>query len=78
LTATAFIRAVAIAALAALLLAVVVTWLDWRLNPGGVFHDAGVTNWKAVGETVASWFLPAFPVIAALALPITYWFSRRG
>ena len=71
------VRAFAFAALAALLLAAVMTGLDWRLNPGGVFHSAGVTHWRAVGETLASWFLPAFPLFTALALLIAYGLLRR-
>ena len=34
------------------------TWRDWRLNPGGLFHSPPGTHWGTVLETAWSWFWP--------------------
>lgn len=44
--------------LVGVLTACVMTFLDWRLNPAGVFHRGGQTNWDPVLDTAFSWFLP--------------------
>lgn len=41
-----------------LLVAAIMTALDWRFNPGGIFHDINGTDWEIVRETAFSWFLP--------------------
>lgn len=49
----------------------VMTILDWRLNPGGIFHNANGTEWVVVMETALSWFLPvaaAGSVVGAVIL----------
>ena len=43
------------------------TWSDWRLNPGGIFHGASGTNWSFVFETAISWFVPAIPAAVILS-----------
>ncbi len=48
--------------------AATMTFLDWRLNPGGIFHDEMGTHWKVVWDTAISWFLP----VAAIAT-VTVW-----
>jgi phosphate/sulfate permease len=61
--------------------AAVMTWLDWRLNPAGIFRDAGGTHWSFVAETFASWFIPVFWAagIAALAVfALRGWLAGRG
>lgn len=47
--------------------AAIMTFLDWRLNPGGVFHDEAGTHWRAVWQTLISWFLPVALVVTAFA-----------
>lgn len=49
---------------AGVLVALAMTGNDWRLNPGGVFHDAEGTDWRIVGETALSWFLPVAALVA--------------
>lgn len=34
------------------------TLLEWRLNPGGIFHLGDKTDWAIVQETALSWFVP--------------------
>lgn len=50
------------------LLAAVMTGLDWRKNPGGIFHGPDGTHWTIVGETFFSWFWPALPAMVLLIL----------
>lgn len=64
-------QAVLVGATLGLVVSSVVTFLDWRLNPGGIFHGDAGTNWIVVAETGFSWFLPVAAgasVVAALAL----------
>ncbi len=54
-----------------LIVAAIMTTLDWRLNPGGIFYNAQGTKWGIVGETAFSWFLPvglAGSVVAVILL----------
>ena len=53
------------------------TFLDWRLNPGGIFHDAENTHWGVVWDTAISWFLPVGGIATALALLILLVLERR-
>jgi len=59
-------------------LACITSFLDWRLNPDGIFHDAESTNWAIVWETAASWFLPFTASVSVLAWLGLYIFSRRS
>ena len=63
-----FLSSLTVGLLAGLVVATVATLLDWRLNPGGIFHDAAGTNWAVVAETAMSWFLPVALLVAAVAL----------
>ncbi len=60
-----------------LLVSAVMTFLDWRLNPGGIFHDAAGTHWNVVCETAVSWWLPTAAVASLAALPCVTWRLRR-
>ena len=61
-----------------LTVAAVMTFLEWRLNPGGIFHGAEGTNWSFVMDTALSWFGPVFVFASVLALPVAIWLSRRN
>ncbi len=56
--------------------AAIMTFMDWRLNPGGIFHGADGSDWSIVLETALSWFGPVFALSTALALGVCYWRSR--
>lgn len=70
-----WLAALAAGAAAGLAAAATATFLDWRLNPGGIFRDADGTRWAVVAETASSWFWPVALLVAALAVPVAY---RRG
>ena len=53
---------------AGLIVAATMTFLDWRLNPGSIFHDGTGTHWNMVWDTAISWFLP----VAAIATASTW------
>jgi hypothetical protein len=59
------------------LVASTMSFLDWRLNPGGLFHGPGGTSWRVVWETWVSWFVPVFFLVAAVALSVVLWRSQR-
>lgn len=40
---------------------------DWKLNPGGIFHNDQGTQWDIVMETVTSWWLPVSVWVTALS-----------
>lgn len=71
----------AVAAGTATSVAAVMTWLDWRLNPAGIFRSADGTHWRFVAETFASWFVPVLCVAGAAALVVLllhrWWTGRR-
>jgi H+/Cl- antiporter ClcA len=56
----------------------VMTFQDWCLNPGGIFHsERQGTQWSFVWDTWISWFLPVtltWVVIATIALYIYNYF----
>ena len=55
----------------------VASFMDWQLNPGGIFHGAAGTNWSIVWATWASWFAPVFLLVAVLLIPALVWYTRR-
>lgn len=65
------------ALLIALAVAVVPAFIDWRLNPGGVFRGAEGTHWGAVFETVWTWFWPVFLVVVPVMVVIHAWLLHR-
>ena len=54
----------------ALLIAALMAYLDWRLNPGGIFHGPGGTRWDVLLSTAWSWFWPVLLLGAAVAASI--------
>jgi hypothetical protein len=70
-----WIRSVTIGVAVGLVVASVATILDWRRNPGGVFHDGGTTHWAVVLETGWSWF---YPVAALAAVAVWLAFGARA
>ncbi len=56
--------------------AALMTFLDWRLNPGGIFHGPRGTDWSIVMETAFSWFAPVSALAVVLALPVAIWNAR--
>ena len=56
--------------------AAVMTYLDWRMNPGGIFVSAGQTDWAIVRETAFSWFWPVAAIASVAALLILLLASR--
>ena len=57
--------------------AAIMTFLDWRTNPGGIFHSADGTNWRFVAETAISWFIPTAAIVGALSALRFFIRSRR-
>lgn len=49
------------------------TIADWKLNPGGIFHDAMGTQWRLVLETGLSWFLPVGLLVFSAVTTFHYW-----
>lgn len=60
------------------LLALSMSYMDWRLNPGGIFQSSAGTNWAAVRETWISWFIPAFLLASIIATAVLVWKARRA
>ena len=57
---------------ASLVLAIAMTFADWRLNPGGIFRNDQGTDWAIVGETLVSWFVPTIPAAVILSAAVVY------
>lgn len=54
----------------------IMTYQNWQLNPSGIFHNAEGTNWAVVWETALSWLLPVWALGSALVLIILLIISR--
>lgn len=48
----------------------IATFLDWWLNPAGLFHGPGGNNWRIIGETAFSWWWPVALAVTLLSLTI--------
>lgn len=59
-----------------LAVAAVMAYLDWRLNPSGIYRDETGTHWDFVFETAWSWFLPVALIASAGAIVVHSWISR--
>ncbi len=70
-------RATLVGVSVALLTASSMSFLDWRLNPGGLFRGEDGTSWLVVWNTWASWFVPVFLLAGGFVLPVLLWRSRR-
>ena len=66
------------AAVVATAVATTMTYLDWRLNPGGIFHGPEGTNAAIVRATWLSWFLPLSALCAAVVLGVLPARERRA
>ena len=71
-----WIIGVLIGLMAGLVVGFVMTVLDWRLNPGGIFHTAQGTDWAVVVETAVSWFSPVSIIASAIALLVIFLYVR--
>lgn len=58
------------------IVAAITTFLDWRTNPAGIFHDSSGTNWPIVAETAASWFVPVFVLATAVTFLVLFLTKR--
>ena len=52
-------------------------FLDWRLNPAGIYHSDAGTNWVFVWDTWFSWFWPVASMAAAVTLLAIWVLSLR-
>jgi len=71
-----WISGVVIGVAVGFVVAFVMTFLDWRLNPYGIFHNAHGTDWIIVAETAVSWFAPISIFVSATALLILFVLAR--
>lgn len=67
---------VSVGTVAGLIIAAMATFLDWRTNPSGIFHDSSGTDWLIVAETGLSWFVPVFVIATAVTFLILLWTKR--
>ena len=70
------LRAGLAGALVGMLLAVAMTWQDYQLNPGGLFHDEAGPKWDVVLDTAFSWFWPVALGVAAAWFLLALWVIR--
>ncbi len=60
------------------IVASVISFLDWQLNPSGIFHSDLGANWQFVWDTWISWFIPILLVGSAVSVPVLFWLSKRN
>lgn len=77
MTRNSVLRGFGIGFSAGVIVTIVMTYLDWRLNPDGLFRDFRGTDWDVVTETAVSWFVPVSVLCSALALLVLFFTSRR-
>ncbi len=73
-----WVYAILLGATVGFIVASVMSFLDWRLNPSGIFHSDLGTNWRFVWDTWISWFIPVFVVGSAVFVPAVLWLSKRN
>ncbi len=56
--------------------ALAMSYVDWRHNPQGIFHNELGTNWDILLETAVSWFVPVALLAAVLSIAVLSWLSR--
>jgi len=66
-----------VGSLVGLIIAVGMTFVDWRLNPAGIFHSEEGTDWDIVFETALSWFWPVALIVLVLTVIMHSWISRE-
>ena len=59
------------------IVALAMSYVDWRHNPQGIFHDELGTNWDFILETAVSWFVPVALIAFLLSVAFHSWLSRR-
>ena len=59
-----------------LIVALVMSYLDWQHNPEGIFHNEIGTNWGFVLDTAVSWFVPVALVSCVLSIAVLICISR--
>ncbi len=59
-----------------LVVAFAMSYVDWRHNPQGIFHNELGTNWDILLETAVSWFVPVALLAAVLSIAVLSWLSR--
>lgn len=69
--------ALSVAIAVGLVVAAVMTFLDWRVNPGGLFQSERGTDWTIVRDTAWSWFAPTALLASLVALSVAFWLARR-
>ena len=67
-----WLSGVALGLVASAVLAMVMAYADWRLNPGGIFHSEAGTNWRFVWDTAISWFVPSIPAAILLSVAVIF------
>jgi hypothetical protein len=51
-------------------------YIDWSLNPGGIFQDEQGTNWKFVMETLTSWWVPVAGWVTLISWVVLFLITR--
>ncbi len=72
-----WVYAILLGATVGLVVASVMSFLAWRLNPSDIFHSDLGTNWQFVWDTWISWFIPVFAAGSAVSVPALIWLSKR-
>ena len=52
-------------------------FMDWRLNPGGLFRSGAGTHWGIVIETMWTWFWPVFLLVVPVTVLLHAWWQVR-
>ena len=67
-----WLRSTAAAIAAGVLVASVMSYRDWRLNPGDVFRGPDGTDWGVVWDTFASWMWPVALAVGVATVTVLY------
>ena len=72
-----YLYAILLGATVGLIVASAMSFLDWRHNPGGIFHSDLGTNWQFVWDTWISWFTPVCVTGSAVSVLVFFWLAKR-
>ncbi|MBC3767117.1 hypothetical protein [Neptunicella marina] len=60
------------------LIAAVVTLLEWFNNPSGIFHDNNGTHWSFVMDTFSSWWWPLMLCLVLINVFVNILHTSKG
>lgn len=73
---TDWLAGIAAGLVTGVVVASIATFLDWRVNPSGLYHGVDGTHWGIVWDTARSWLVPVTGYVTLIAWAVLFVCSR--